>query len=456
MSVAENIATNAIEATPTAGLSNWIANLETGETTPAARTWAKHAILDWFGVSIAGASEPLVDILVDEYAREGEAACTIVGRGAKATLSHAALINGAISHALDYDDVNRRLMGHATVTVAPVVLALGEQLKASGTDILTAFIAGTEAACLIGDMGGIGHYAAGYHNTATIGTLGAAMAAAKLMKLDETETRHALGIAASQAAGLKSNFGTMTKPLHAGKAAMNGLMAARLAARGFTANEHILETRQGVADVMMPGFVPGSGRPHPPGYFSVQQTLFKYHAACYLIHASIEAIASLRKTHGIGLDDLESMTLYCHPGHFGVCNIPDPTTGLEIKFSIRHCAAMALAGYDTSALETYSDTNAVDPALSAARRKITLEAREDMDSMTADVALNLADGRRLQAQHDAGQPASDLADQEQRLIAKFRALSKPCIGANRTEVIIEEIMKLDQRPDVAELMAAAN
>lgn len=455
MSLAEQHHPAAHQEAPTEGLSTWIASLQPGDISPTAKTWAKHALLDWFGVTIAGATEPLVDILVAEYGHEAAGPCTVVGRGLHTSSSHAALINGATSHALDYDDVNRRVHGHPTVPVAPVTLALGEQLGASGEAVLTAFIAGTEAECLIGDMAGEGHYIAGYHATATLGTFGAAMAAAKLLGLNAVQTRHALGIAASQAAGLKSNFGTMTKPLHAGKAAMNGLMAARLASRGFTANESILEAPRGAADVMLPGFIPASGQPHPPGYFSVQQTLFKYHAACYLTHASIEAIKALRAEHGIGLEDLEAMTLYSSPGHFAVCNIPDPKTGLEVKFSIRHCAAMALDGIDTSALETYSDANALAPSLTEARQKISLVAVDDMDSMTAHVILQLRDGRRLEARHDSGQPAADLAHQGQRITDKFRALAAPIIGDGRTGEIIADIETLDTKNDITGLMRAA-
>ena len=455
MSVAEQFHNDAGHGALTEELSDWIATVQPGEITATAETWGKHAILDWFGVAIAGASEPLVDILIDEYAGEASGGCTIVARGAKTIASHAALINGSSSHALDYDDVNRRLHGHPTVTVAPVVLALGEQLHASGKAVLDAFVVGTEAACLIGSMAGNGHYAAGFHATGTIGTFGATAAAANLLGLDRQQTRYAIGIAASQAAGLKSNFGTMTKPLHAGKAAMNGLMAARLAARGFTSNDSIIEGPQGLADVMMPDFVDGPTVPNPQGTYSVEQTLFKYHAACYLTHASIEAINSLRAQHNIGLDDLKSMTLFGHPGHATVCNIPNPNTGLEVKFSIRHCAAMALDGADTSALETFSDANANEAKYDDARAKIAFTPVDNMHSMEGRVAIDLADGRTLEKAYDASIPAGDLSEQEAKLTAKFASLSRPVIGDERTENIQTQVMNLESADDLSVLMEAA-
>ncbi|HUS95151.1 MAG TPA: MmgE/PrpD family protein, partial [Hyphomicrobiaceae bacterium] len=258
MSIAERFDNDAGHRALTREMAEWLAGLKAGDISPSAYEWARHAMLDWFGVTIAGAREPLVDMLVEEYAGDGSRPHVVVVRGTTASLANAALINGATSHALDYDDVNRRLGGHPTAPVAPVALAMGELLGASGRDVLAGLIAGTEIECLIGDMGAHGHYEVGFHATATLGTFGAAAAAAHMMKLDASAVRHAIGIAASQAAGLKSNFGTMTKPLHAGKAAMNGLMAARLAARGFTANDSIIECPMGIADVMMPDFSSGA------------------------------------------------------------------------------------------------------------------------------------------------------------------------------------------------------
>jgi 2-methylcitrate dehydratase PrpD len=454
MSIAEKFDNDPGHRPLTAEIAAWLAGVKEQDITPAARTWAKHALLDWFGVTVAGASEPLVDILVELYG-QGEGGATIVGRSAMASLENAVLINGATSHALDYDDVNGRLGGHPTVPVAPVALALAETLGASGQDVLTAIVAGTEVECLIGDMAGRGHYEQGFHATATIGTFGAAATAAKMLGLDEGQIRHALGIAASQAAGLKSNFGTMTKPLHAGKAAMNGLMAARLAQKGFTANEAILECAQGTADVMMPGFEAGFTSPNPPGTFAIEQTLFKYHAACYLTHASIDAINELRAAHGIGLDDLKKMTLHVQPGHFTVCNIPDPKTGLEIKFSIRHCAAMALAGIDTSALETYSDANAVDAKLGAARAKVEVTATDKVARHAARVVIELNDGRTLEAESDAGIPAADIAAQWTKLSGKFDVLCKPVIGDNRTTALRQGIVNLETATSIGDLMQAA-
>jgi 2-methylcitrate dehydratase PrpD len=439
---------------PTRDLARWSSGLAHGDVSDTARTWARHALLDWFGVTIAGAREPLAAILAEEFAGGGNARATLVALNGTAAVHDAALVNGAVSHALDFDDVNRHMHGHPTVPVASAVLALGEVLGSSGRDILLAFIAGYEVECQIGDMCGDAHYDKGFHATGTFGTFGAAAGAAKLMGLDAEKTAAALGIAASQASGLKLNFGTMTKPLHAGKAAANGLIAARLAARGFTARDDAIEAPQGFAATQAPGFTAQAVRPDAKAPLAVEENLFKYHAACYLTHSSIEAIRDLRQKHGVGLDDLETMTLHVDPGHLKVCNIAEPASGLEVKFSIRHLTGMALDGADTAALETYSDTSARDARYTSARDRVRIETRiaPPEERHGAVVALKLKDGRTLQAEANVGVPATDLGAQETKLIAKFRALAEPIVGADRTKSAEAMLLKLDQLPDIKDLM----
>ncbi|HLK23622.1 MAG TPA: MmgE/PrpD family protein, partial [Caulobacteraceae bacterium] len=232
----------------TSALAHRLSRMSLQATTPEAITVAKQCILDWLGVALAGRNAPLVDILVDELAPADAAdGASLVGRGRRARIDDAVLINGAMGHALDFDDVIMP-MGHPTAPVAPVALSLAEHRGASGGEALMAYIAGVEAECRIARLVGPSHYAKGWHATATLGTFGAAMAAARLLGLEDEALEHAFGIAGTQAAGLKSVFGTMSKPLHPGKAAANGLLAARLAARGFTSDVDILSSKQGFTD----------------------------------------------------------------------------------------------------------------------------------------------------------------------------------------------------------------
>ena len=449
--------TAAVAATEvTKGLASWSAAYSSRHITPGSETWAKHALLDWFACTIAGAREPLADILAEEFKSGAGGASTLIARGAKASPHDAALVNGAVSHALDYDDVNQLMGGHPTVPVAAAVLAVGEAMGRSGRDMLTAFIAGYEVECRLGEMAGAEHYELGFHATGTYGTFGATAGVARLLGLDAEKTAIALGIAASQASGLKINFGTMTKPLHAGKAAMNGLIAARLAGREFTARGDAIEAPQGFVASQVPGFKAAAVRPDAKAPMAVESNLFKYHAACYLTHSSIEAIRELKRRHNIGADDMKAMTLFVDPGHLKVCDIAEPKSGLEIKFAIRHLSGMALAGEDTAALGTYSDANARDQRFIAIRERIRLDTKPDpkRHRHAAAVSIELNDGRKLEIEHNVGVPAKDVKLQAEKLEAKFHALAEPVIGRARTKTAIGLINRFEELPNLKTLMEA--
>ncbi len=248
----------------------------------------KQCLLDWFAVTVAGAQEELTDILVREAIEDGaKGMASLVGRSETTLPSTAALINGAASHALDYDDVNFAMHGHPTVTVVPALLALGEQRKASGRLFVESFVAGYETAGRIGLLVEPSHYARGFHATATVGSFSATAAAGRMLGLSDEQLAVAFGIAATQAAGLKSNFGTMFKPLHAGTASEHGLRAARLAAKGFTARSDSLECDQGFASSQSDHLNTDGALGEPPSGWHLRNNLFKYHAACYITHAPV-------------------------------------------------------------------------------------------------------------------------------------------------------------------------
>ena len=278
------------------------------------RTLARQCVLDYVACTLAGAKEELTDILLAEAQEQGGAPiATVIGHAARLPVLSAALVNGAASHALDFDDVNLAMTGHPSVVLLSALLALAEERGSSGQDVLTAFVAGYELQCRLGLLLAPGHYnTLGFHATGTLGSFGAAAACAHLLGLDAEKFATALGIAGTQAAGLKSMFGTMCKPLHAGKAAYHGLLAARLAQRGFTARADVIECAQGFAGTHSPDFNPADALAEPPGGFHILNNLFKYHAACYMTHAPIEAARKLREQHGLTPDSIAP-----HPPHVG-------------------------------------------------------------------------------------------------------------------------------------------
>jgi 2-methylcitrate dehydratase PrpD len=392
-----------------------------GDLPPAVVEVARHCALDWFGCALAGSREPLAVLLRDEL---DEGAATIVGLDRTASPRTAALVNGAAGHALDFDDTHTLLSGHPTAPVLPAALGLGEELDASGEDLLTAFVVGVEVECRVGALLAPGHYRAGWHATGTVGTLGAAAACARLLGLDGQRTTHALALAATQAAGLKASFGTMAKPLHAGKAATDGLLAARLAGRGFTGNPGVLEAPQGLAAAA------GGADPDPSRLdrledrWTILDTLFKHHAACYLTHASINAALAL----GVAPDEVQQVDVHVARDSLQVCDISEPATGLEGKFSLRATTAMALLGDETTDMAAYSDARMAAPDLLAMRDRVRVVPEDERPGTRSRVVVTTTDGRTLEAEDDTGRPAADLALQWERLSAKFRGLAAPVVG----------------------------
>ena len=422
------------------------------QLSPEARRLVRQCVLDYVAVTLAGASEPLAAMVLAEMQEQGGADhATVFLHGGKLPVLSAALVNGTASHALDYDDVNLAMPGHPTVAIMPALLALAEETHASGADLIAAFVAGYETQCRIGLLVAPAHYDHGFHATGTIGAFGAAAACAHLIGLDAERTAHALGIAGTQAAGLRSLFGTMCKPLHAGRAAYNGALAARLAKRGFVARPDVLECEQGFARTHSADFDPERAMAPPPLGLHLRANLFKYHAACYLTHAAIEAARRLEAEHAIAPRQVKSVRIRLDRACAGVCNIAEPRTGLEAKFSLRFTMALALAGADTSRLAVYSDDAAQDEEMNRLRDKVAVEFVSGWPISRSEVEIALDDGRIVTAEHDSGVPARDVDEQGRRLEEKFSALVEPLLGARRAEALRDTIANLDKIQDVGDL-----
>src|SRR5690242_10580663 len=287
------------------------------------RKLARQCLLDYVACTLAGAKEELTGILLAEMLAHGGApAATIIGYAERLPVLSAALVNGAASHALDFDDVNMAMTGHPSVVLLSALLPLSEEQGSAVRDVLAAFVAGYELQCRLGLLLAPGHYnVLGFHATGTLGSFGAAAACAHLLGLNAEQFATALGIAGTEAAGLKSMFGTMCKPMHAGKAAQNGLLAARLAQRGFTSRDDVVECAQGFARTHSPDFNPSAALAEPPGGFHIRNNLFKYHAACYMTHAPIEAARKLREQYGLKPEHVAAIRLSLDETCDRVCNI---------------------------------------------------------------------------------------------------------------------------------------
>ena len=428
-------------------LAEFASSLTFDQIPAEARTVARHCLMDMVGVTLAGKSEPLAQMLLAQIEDEGGAPhATLIGEGEKTSASQAALYNGATAHALDYDDVLGIFTGHPTVAVMPAVLALAERHGKDGKAVVTAFVAGVEVLARIGGMMSKGHYARGWHSTATIGSIGAAAACANLLGLDAEATNRAMGIAATQAAGLKSNFGTMSKPLHAGKAASNGLLAASLAARGFTARENTLDIDRGFGDTMAEGEKNIDRALERIGeLFHTQDTLFKYHPACYGVHAPTEAALRLRLQDGFDPALVEKIEISVPQNAIGMCDIAEPKTGLEAKFSLAHNVALGLLDKADGSLALYQDETFEVEGVADLRKKAVVRGNPDFASFYAELQVTQKDGKVIKQEFDIGKPMRDLNEQQAKLEKKFRALATPLVGADKVDSMVAAIAGLESQ-----------
>ena len=380
---------------------------------------ANQCILDWFGCALAGSNEPLAEILRNLFGHRG-GACSVIGSELRLEAPTAALLNGASGHALDYDDTGSSVGCHSTAPVLPAVLAVAEEIGASGKDLIAAFVAGVEIEGRINHSMGRDHYGRGWHTTATYGTFGATAGVAHLLKLSKAQYATAMGLAASHACGVKANFGTMTKPYHPGHSAESGINCARMAAAGFTANPDAVLGNQGFIQAASTATDATERLAAIADDWLILGTLFKYHAACHLTHSAIESVLKLRTT--LNVDDLSSLTITVNPGLLDVCGIVDPKTGLEGKFSLRGTASLVLNGIDTANPETFVDDVISSDAVQALLDKITVETDKSLTQFQSKVAWVDAQQNAHVEFNDLSEPVSDYDAQGDKLQSKFVSL----------------------------------
>ncbi len=349
---------------------------------------------------------------------EGGAAQAHVFGGTRAIPARAAaMVNGATSHALDYDDTHFAHIGHPSVAVLPAALAVTECNGQPLVDLLEAALVGMEISIRVGLWLGRDHYQTGFHQTATAGAFGAAAAAGRLIGLDAERMRHAFGLTATRAAGLKAQFGTMGKPYNAGMAAATGVEVAQLISRGFRANPAALEgdfgfgaTHHGEAQDL--AALDGLG-----DTWMFTSVSHKFHACCHGLHATLEAAREL----DIAAPEIAEITVHTHPRWMSVCNQPEPDTGLGAKFSYATVLAMHAVGHDTANPDSYTDVICADARVRDLRKRVTVVADESLSETAAHLKVLRRNGVRQKAQHDLQSPM-DLAQREDRVRRKAALL----------------------------------
>ena len=423
---------------------------------------AKECILDCVGVAIAGSAEPVQGPLQHYLnAIGGPEEATIVGLGRKTSLTSAALVNGVFGHVLEYDDTNQIFIGHGSVVIVPAILALAEKLGASGKDMLTAYMVGTEVQWKLGEaLVECGdHYARGWHSTSTIGAFGATASAARLLGLDEDQAANAFGIAASEVGGFQEQFGTHCKPFHAGRANEIGVRAALLAQGGFTSARSALEGKVGwvklVAEKYDLSKVDRFGDP----WGILEETFgrgmnLKAHPVCASGLGAVEGIQSLMSTHGFDAEDVATIRCGVRPHSLNILMYHEPRTGLQAKFSAEYWPAITLLRGRLGLRET-TDEVVSSPEVQAMIRKVKVYPDPEISVATArvNIEVTLNDGRVLRKAYFPAKGATDNPLTRDELTGKFNECAEwgGVSGANAARAV-ELFLGLERVQTVGELM----
>ena len=371
----------------------------------AALDWSKVAVMDTLGCALAGVADDAPMKLAEVMgvsAAGGEA--LVLGGAHRASALDAALLNGVAAHVLDYDNTAAHMGGHVSAVMVPALLAAAEAFDCSGADVLLAHVAGYETGSQIGRAVHPFHTEAGWHPTSTVGVFAVAAACARLLNLTVEQTETALALSTSLAAGNKANFGTMTKSLHVGQCARNGLMAVLLARKGFTANADAFAHQQGYFNLFN-----GAGRFHAERVLETwgapldivePGASYKLYPCCYSTHSPIEAALNLVREHGpFKPEDIERVDSWTAAPRLAHTDRAQPTTGLEAKFSVQYCVARALLSGRVS-LKHFDETALREPALQTLLARVQATPHRDGQfepgqGFAAEVKVTLKDGRAV-------------------------------------------------------------
>lgn len=454
--------TTAATSSETEQLCQFVVDTEYEDFPEDVLNHAKEMIVDSIAVTLAAAdSDPgslVAGVYWDSYGDGGEA--HVPGTGEAGAVRDVAFLIGVRSHALDFDDVHHRMGGHPSTPVLAALLPVAEREGTSGADLLRAFILGVEVEVLLADVLNPGHYERGWHPTAILGTVGAAAAVGDLLGLDLAELRNAVGIAASQAAGMKGNFGTMTKPLHVGNAARSGQEAAELSAGGFTANDEILELEFGGFCDLFQGDPPYDFGSHLERLGSPWAVLdppvgFKPYPCCGSTHSAIDAALELREQYDLSPDTIESVRIREHPRRLDHTNEPAPTTALHGKFSVQYCVTAAL--FDGAVwIDHFDDKTVTDGAYQSFLPRVEVVPERETfadQEWGARVTVETADGEYT-ATVDAPKGSADRPMTSDELAEKYRRCALTTLDDEGVETSLATLRGLDRVDDVSQLLDA--
>ena len=448
----------AAERALTARLAEKVLSIGASHLTPLALAQAKMCFVDAIGVALAGRVENATRILLRTPGVASAPGRSLVfGTAIRTSALEAALVNGTAAHALDYDDFSSIMGGHHTVPLLPPLIALAEEHAFSGAKVLLAYVAGVEVEIRLARALGFHHYDKGWHPTSTLGTFGAAAAVAHLLGLDLAQTTTTLSIAASMAAGIKANFGTMVKPLHVGQCARNGLLAALLAQRGYDANEFALEHSQGFLNVF-----------NGPGTFEVSKLFedwaspleiegttiaLKQFPCCGSTHPAITMMLRLVREEKLTASDVEKIEILPHGRRLRHTNTPFPQSSLEAKFSVQYvCVRALLSG--AVRLRDFEGEAFAEPDIRRLLEITEARAHPDMpddapQQWGAEVLVWLKSGRMLSRRVDqlVGR-GGDSPMTRDEMWDKFEDCAQRALPRQRLPALFDLLQNLETVPDI--------
>ena len=436
-------------------LASYVVNSDWDDIPDGARYEAVRSVFNWVGCCLGGARQVTTDRALAALAEfSGPAQATVLGRSERLDVMHAALLNGITSHVLDYDDTHLETIIHPAGPVASAILALGERQHTSGVDFMHAFILGVEVECRIGKAVYPSHYQRGFHITGTAGVFGGAAAAGKLLGLSEQQMVWALGIAATQSAGLKEMFGTMCKPFHPGSAGQNGLKAAFLAAKDYTSSNGALEADEGFMFTYSDEQDFSQITDNLGGTFEVTKNTYKPFACGIVTHPIIDGCIQLRNVHNLTSNQISTVAFRVNPLVLELTGNPAPQTGLEAKFSIHHASAAAIVRGSAGPNE-FTDAVVQDAEIIALRDKVTAQIDEEVSEEEAFVRITLTDGTVLETHVEHAIGSLERPMTREALEAKFADQARTALPMTQINDVMTLCWNIQDLDDVSEIAQAS-
>ncbi|WP_156289631.1 MmgE/PrpD family protein [Oceanobacillus salinisoli] len=441
-------------------LANYIIDTNYEDLPEEVVEFTKLCILDYFGSAIAGSNKAPIQMVHDFVVEMGGAPQATLVTGGKTSVAQAALVNGAASHIVELDDIHKASIIHAATVVVPAALAVAEWKKLSGKDLITAVVIGYEVCYRIGEAVTPSHYYY-WHNTATCGTFGATAAVAKLLNLNEEQIVHALGSAGTQAAGLWEFIedGAMSKQLHPGKAAMNGVISGLLAQKGFTGASKILEGDRGFFRAMSESFDEGTVTKDLGNKFKILENGFKIHASCRHTHHAMDLMIELKNEKGITENDIESIRVKTYQVALNITDNDNPRTEYASKFSLQYCTALAIVKGE-GRLDAFNEETLWDSTIRDMMKKVQVVVDPEIDSnypekwgVKIEVTLTTGETITKQTDYPKGDPENPVTGIDLR--DKFLKLTNG-LPSDVSKFMINEILILENVNEVETVMECFN